>query len=125
MTNKEFKRLSRSQLIDIIYQFQLQVDKLTEENQELEKALADKRLRFENVGNLAQASLVMNDCFQRAQDAADQYLFEIREMYKKAQEECQAMIESAREEANAISAASQKTVDGANEKAQPTGETDV
>ena len=30
MTDKEFKRLSRSQLIDIIYQFQLQVDKLTE-----------------------------------------------------------------------------------------------
>ena len=28
MTDKEFKRLSRAQLIDIIYQFQLQVDKL-------------------------------------------------------------------------------------------------
>ena len=119
MTNKEFKRLSRSQLIDIIYQFQLQVDKLTERNQELEKELADKRLRFESVGNLAQASLVMNDCFQKAQDAADQYLFEIQEMYKKAQEECQSIIESAREEAKAISSVSLQTMEGANEKAEP------
>ena len=42
MTDKEFKRLGRAQLIDIIYQFQLQVDKLTEQNQELERKLADK-----------------------------------------------------------------------------------
>ena len=31
MTDKEFKRLSRAQLIDIIYQLQLQIDELNEE----------------------------------------------------------------------------------------------
>ena len=92
MTDKEFKRLSRSQLIDIIYQFQLQVDKLTEQNKELEKALADKRLRMEEAGNLAQAALVINNCFESAQNAADQYLFEIQQMYEKAKQECAEMI---------------------------------
>ena len=51
MTDKEFKRLSRSQLIDIIYQLQVQLDNLTEQNRELENALADKRLRISNAGN--------------------------------------------------------------------------
>ena len=34
MTDKEFKRLNRSQLIDIIYEFQIKVEELTKENQE-------------------------------------------------------------------------------------------
>ena len=55
MTDKEFKRLSRAQLIDIIYQFQLQIDKLTEQNQELEQELEDKRIRLSNAGNIADA----------------------------------------------------------------------
>ena len=41
MTDKEFKRLSRPQLIDIIYQLQLQIDKLNKQNQTLEQELAE------------------------------------------------------------------------------------
>ena len=78
MTDKEFKRLSRYQLIDIIYQFQLQIDKLTEQNQELERELADKRLRLSNAGNIADAALEINDCFRSAQNSAEQYLNEIK-----------------------------------------------
>mgnify|MGYP007119928862 CR=1 FL=1 len=40
MTDKEFKRLSRAQLIDIIYQLQLQIDTLHEEKQAVETASA-------------------------------------------------------------------------------------
>ena len=70
MTDKEFKQLSRAQLMDIIYQLQLQVDQLVEQRQTLEKALVDKRLRIENAGNLAEAALEINDCFRSAQNAA-------------------------------------------------------
>ena len=73
MTDKEFKRLSRSQLIDVIYQLQLQLDQVTAKNQELEQQLADKRLRLQNAGNIAEAALAMNDCFLSAQNAAEQY----------------------------------------------------
>ena len=67
MTDKEFKRLSRAQLIDIIYQLQLQIDKLNEEKQELENELADKRLRLSPAGNIAEAALGINNCFRSAQ----------------------------------------------------------
>ena len=80
MTDKEFKHLSRSQLIEIIYRLQLQIDELNEQKQVLEDALADKRLRISNTGNLAQAALEINDCFRSAQNAAEQYLNEIKLM---------------------------------------------
>ena len=42
MTDKEFKRLSRSQLIEIIYQLQVKQEELTADNVKLAKAWADK-----------------------------------------------------------------------------------
>ena len=102
MTDKEFKRLSRAQLIDIIYQLQLQIDKLNEEKQELESELADKRLRLSNAGNIADAALDMNNCFRSAQDAAEQYLNEIKTLREEAEAECQRILAQAQAEAAAI-----------------------
>lgn len=109
MTDKEFKRLSRSQLIDIIYQFQLQVDILTEKNQELERELADKRLRLSNAGNIADAALEINDCFRCAQNAAEQYLYEIKAIREETEAERQRILEQAQAEAAAIIADAKKT----------------
>ena len=102
MTDKEFKHLSRSQLIEIIYQLQLQIDELNQRNQSLEDALADKRLRINNTGNLAKAALEINDCFRSAQNAAEQYLNEIKLLREEAESERQKIILQARTEAAAI-----------------------
>ena len=109
MTDKEFKRLSRSQLIEIIYQLQLQVDELTAQNQSLEDALADKRLRISNTGNLAEAALEINDCFRSAQNAAEQYLSEIKLMREETESERQKILSQARAEASVIIANATKT----------------
>ena len=109
MTDKEFKRLSRAQLIDIIYQFQLQVDTLTEQNQALEQALADKRLRLENAGNIADAALEMNNFFRSAQNAAEQYLNEIRTIREETEVQRQQILAQAQAEAEAILASAKKT----------------
>ena len=110
MTDKEFKRLSRPQLIDIIYQFQLQVEQLTEQNQKLERKLADKRLRLRNAGNIADAALEMNNCFRDAQNAAEQYLNEIKEIRKETEAERQRILEQAQAEAATIIADAKKTL---------------
>ena len=109
MTDKEFKRLSRSQLIDIIYQYQLQVDKLTKQNQALKRKLADKRLRLRNAGNIADAALEINDCFRSAQNAAEQYLNEIKEIRKETEAERQRILAEAQAEAAIIIASAKKT----------------
>lgn len=102
MTDKEFKRLSRAQLIEIIYQFQLQVDKLTEQNQELERELADKRIRLSHAGNIADAALEINDCFRSAQNAAEQYLNEIKAIHEETEAERQRILAQAQAEAASI-----------------------
>ena len=110
MTDKEFKRLSRSQLIDIIYQLQLKQDELTAENQRLEKALEDKRLRVSNAGNIAEAALEIHNVMQAAQAAAAHYVEEIqiradgeyRQIVKEATEKAAAIMEKAQREAAKI-----------------------
>ena len=102
MTDKEFKRLSRAQLIEIIYQFQLQIDKLNEQKQELESELADKRLRLSNAGNIAEAALEINDCFRSAQNAAEQYLNEIKAIREETEAQRQRILSEALAEAEAI-----------------------
>lgn len=102
MTDKEFKHLSRAQLIEVIYQLQLKIDELTEKNAKLETELADKRLRISEAGNIADAALVINNCFKNAQAAADQYLNEIKAIRRETEAECRRMISAAKDEAAAI-----------------------
>ena len=109
MTDKGFKRLSRAQLIDIIYQLQLQLDKVNEEKRELEGELADKRLRLSTAGNLAEAALEINDCFRSAQNAAEQYLNEIKIIREETEAERQQILSQARAKAEAIISDAQKT----------------
>ena len=107
MTDKEFKRLSRSQLIEIIYQLQLKQEELAAENEKLSKALEDRRLLVSEAGNIAEASLRIHNVMQAAQAAAELYLEEIRlrgdEAYQqtltKANEEAASILAKARQEA--------------------------
>ena len=105
MTDKEFKRLSRSQLIDIIYELQLKQEELAAENERLSKALADKRLRISQVGNLAEAALEIHNVMQAAQEAAEHYLEEVR---LRADNEEQLILSEAKEKAAAILAKAEK-----------------
>ena len=109
MTDKEFKRLSRAQLIDIIYQLQLQLDKVNEEKRELEGELANKRLRLSAAGNIAEAALEINNCFRSAQTAAEQYLNEIKAIREETEAERQRILAQAQAEAEAIIASAKKT----------------
>ena len=108
MTDKEFKRLNRAQLIEIIYQLQLQIDKLNGQTQELERELADKRLRMSNAGNIAEAALEINDCFRSAQNAAEQFLSEIKAIREETEAERQRILTEAQAEAAAIIADAKK-----------------
>ena len=99
MTDKEFRRLNRPQLIDIIYQLQMKVDALTEENRKLKADIEDKRIRMSQVGNIAEASLVVFNVMKAAQDAADQYLEEIRNLQVETKENCRLALDKARQEA--------------------------
>ena len=102
MTDKEVKRLSRSQLIEIIYQLQIREEELADKNRRLEEELRSKRIRMENAGNIAEAALELNDVFRSAQNAAAEYLSEIQTVRETAEKERQQIILAAQEEARQI-----------------------
>lgn len=108
MTDREFKRLTRVQLIEIIYQLQLKLEEVSADNQRLKAELMDKRVRMDQVGNLADAVLEINHVMQAAQRAAEQYLEEIHQLRVEAENDCRKMLEEAQREADRIVARAKK-----------------
>lgn len=74
MTNKELRRLSRAELIDILFELQTQNENLTAENRELAAQLESRQLQITEAGSIAEAALRLNGVFEAAQAAADQYV---------------------------------------------------
>ena len=74
MTNKELRKLSRAELIDLLFELQTQNENLTAENRELAAQLESRQLQITEAGSIAEAALRLNGVFEAAQAAADQYV---------------------------------------------------
>jgi len=77
MISKELKRLSRRELVDIIYQLKKNEQKMQEEIESLKNELQDKRIRISAAGSIADAAMSVTNVFSTAQRTADIYLREI------------------------------------------------
>ena len=116
MTDKEFKRLKRADLIEIIYRLQENEEIHRARIVELEKQLDEKRMKLEKAGSIAEAAISLNNVFGAAQEAADQYLNEIRLLrveagaqLEKAKKEAEKIRADARREAARIITGEEKT----------------
>ena len=74
MTDKEFKRLGRAELVDIIFELQKRCDEYDAQIEALRQERAKKELCLSQSGSIAEAALRINGVFEAAQAAADQYL---------------------------------------------------
>lgn len=101
-TEKDIKKLGRTELVDVIYQLKKSEQKLEEQVQTLQAALDEKNLRMENVGSIAEASLALTDIFSNAQTAADTYLDEIKSRRAVVEEECDKLSAEAQEKADTL-----------------------
>lgn len=93
MVSKELKKLSRRELVDIIYQMKKNEQQLQEEVAALQEALQEKRIRIEEAGSVADAALSITDVLGAAQKTADLYLHEIACMKADTEKECARMLE--------------------------------
>ena len=84
MVSKELKKLSRRELIDIIYQLKKNEQQTQEQLAALEEALQDKRIRLSVAGSIAEAATDITQVFATAQRTADLYLHEIAAMKEDA-----------------------------------------
>lgn len=109
MTDKELRRLSRAELLDILYEQQKRYEESLAENQALRQQLEERTLRIAAAGSIAEAAVQVNGVFEAAQAAADQYLASVKaaaaEMAQKtdeAQRQREAILQDAKQQAEKI-----------------------
>ena len=78
MTDKRLMKLSRSELLELMLEQSREIDRLHEELEETKAALAERNLRIESCGSIADAAVEVNELFRTAQRAADMYLLNIQ-----------------------------------------------
>ena len=102
MISKELKRLSRRELVDIIYQLKKNEQEKQEQIAALEEELQERRIRISVAGSIAEAAVDITNVFSTAQRTADLYLHEIASMKEDTERECAKMLEDARKQAEMI-----------------------
>ena len=78
MADRELKKLSRAELIDIIYALKEREDDLSAQVAALEEKLAQREIQISRAGSIAEAALAINRVFEQAQAAAEDYLLSVR-----------------------------------------------
>lgn len=102
MTDKELKKLSRAELLELLLMQTKEVERLREKLAKAESLLSERYLHILEAGNLAEAVLKINGVMEAAQAAAQQYIDNITLMEQETKQRCQAMLDQAREEAQHI-----------------------
>lgn len=78
MTEKELQKLTRQDLLQLLLEAEKENEKLRGEIETLRAEAADKRILMDKVGSIAEASLLINGVFSAAQEAADQYVLNVK-----------------------------------------------
>ncbi len=89
METNELRKLRRGDLLEILVEISEENDRLKKENAELQARLEEKVLIMNRAGSIAEASMQLNEVFETAQKAANQYLASIREINLMKKEELQ------------------------------------
>lgn len=94
MTDKELKKLSRFEILELLLMSERQNAELKEKLKceqekvsELTRKLEEKKLDIEEAGNIAEAALKLQGIFESAQAAADVYLEHIKALSEKTEAE--------------------------------------
>ncbi len=116
MTNKELRKMSRSELLEILIAQMEENERLNAKLSAASDELENRTIAVHNAGSLAEAALQLNGIFEAAEAAAEQYLDNVRsasltaapsalsiadsaaKLHKQTQIECNRLIEQCREE---------------------------
>ncbi len=113
MTEKELKRLSRVELLELLLIQTRETERLRVMLEAAQQKLEDRDIQIQESGSLAEAVLVVNGVLESAHSAADQYLENMARMERETQERCQKILEDAQAEAARILADAKQRRDAA------------
>ena len=123
MTEKELLRLKKSELLEIMLAQSKEIDSLRAQLAEAKAKLEDRRIRIQESGSIAEASLKLTQIFEEAQKAADLYVENVKRSAEKTQEAEQQ--ETERQEAEQQETEQQEAEKQATEQQEAENQTDV
>lgn len=80
MTTKELQKLNRKQLLELMLEQSRRIDQLERQLTAAQEELQSRRIVAREAGSIAEAALRLNNVFEAAQMAANQYLENIRNL---------------------------------------------
>ena len=80
MTDKELRKLKKTDLLRIMVAQSKEIDRLQKELEKTKAALESREVAIENAGSIAEASLALYEVIERTQKAADLYLENVRRL---------------------------------------------
>ncbi len=86
MTDRELRRLSRADLLELLLEERQKNERLCAELKRVNEKLADKNLKIARSGSIAEAALRLNGVFEAVEAAAKQYLENVRRIAKEQEE---------------------------------------
>ena len=104
MTEKELKRLSRGELLEMLIAQMEENEKLKTELVKAREKADSRQIAIDRAGSIAEAALALNGVFDAAQAAAAQYLENIQQLSGNQEAVFQRMEASVRAKAQTICA---------------------
>lgn len=97
MTERELRRLSRADLLELLLAQRRENEQLRCMLDQTQSKLADRTIKIDNAGTLAEASLQLSGIFTAAQDACQYYVDNIQQLSERQSLVCQQMEQETRE----------------------------
>ena len=105
MTERELKRMSRTEILELLLSQTNRIEELEEKlkeatakAQEATKQMQDRQIKIDQAGSIAEASLQLSDIFQDAQVAADLYLENIKKMEEDTKNQSDKLLADTRKQ---------------------------
>ena len=97
MTERELRRLSRTDLLELLLAQRRENEQLRCILDETQSQLADRTIKIDKAGSIAEASLQLSGIFTAAQDSCQYYLENVKLLSERQAKVCQQMEEETKE----------------------------
>lgn len=108
MTDQELRKLGRGDLLQMLLEQSRENQRLQEELDAAKAALADRSIKLNEAGSIAEASLRLNGIFEAAQLACQQYTDNIKELSQRQEAICSQREQESQEQAAKLVADAEK-----------------
>ena len=97
MTERELKKLGRSDLLKMLLEQRKENEQLRMQVEEAQAQLASRSIAIQEAGSIAEAALQLNGVFDAAQNACAQYIMNIKALNQEQEQICAHMEQRTRE----------------------------